>query len=69
MCEMSGLEGLWGKNTDKEGLAGGRLNAQTFSYQIFSFAGKIFVEMHEMYKRGLALASNIESCLKVVKSP
>ncbi len=38
-------------------------------YQIFSFAGKIFVEMHEMYKRGLALASNIEICLKFVKSP
>ncbi len=25
MCEMSVLEGLWGKNTDKEGVAGGRV--------------------------------------------
>ncbi len=32
MCEMSVLEGLWGKNTDKEGVAGGRVNAQAFSY-------------------------------------
>ncbi len=31
MCEMSVLEGLWGKNTDKEGVAGGRVNAQAFS--------------------------------------
>ncbi len=32
MCEMSVLEGLWGKNTDKEGVAGGRVNAQAFSF-------------------------------------
>ncbi len=31
MCVMSVLEGLWGKNTDKEGVAGGRVNAQAFS--------------------------------------
>ncbi len=31
MCEMFVLEGLWGKNTDKEGVAGGRVNAQAFS--------------------------------------
>ena len=28
---MSVLEGLWGKNTDKEGVAGGHVNAQAFS--------------------------------------
>ncbi len=32
MCEMSVLEGLWGKNTDKEGVAGERVNAQAFSF-------------------------------------
>ncbi len=32
MCEMSVLEGLWGKNTDKQGVAGGRVNAQAFSF-------------------------------------
>ncbi len=38
MCEMSVLEGLWGKNTDKEGIAGGRANAQAFSCnKIFYF--------------------------------
>ena len=26
------LEGLWGKNTDKEGVAEGRVNAQAFSF-------------------------------------
>ncbi len=34
MCEMSVLEGLWGKNTDKEGVAGGRVNAQAFSFSL-----------------------------------
>ncbi len=34
MCEMSVLEGLWGKNTDKEGVAGGRVNAQAFSFNL-----------------------------------
>ncbi len=32
LAEMSVLEGLWGKNTDKEGVAGGRVNAQAFSW-------------------------------------
>ncbi len=32
MCEMSVLEGLLAKNTDKEGVAGGRVNAQAFSF-------------------------------------
>ncbi len=34
MCDMSVLEGLWGKNTDKERVAGGRINAQAFSFCI-----------------------------------
>ena len=37
MCEMSVLEGLWGKNADKEGVAGGRVNAQAFSLFMFQF--------------------------------
>ncbi len=41
MCEMSVLEGLWGKNTDKEGVAGGRVNAQAFSSEKIIFM-KIF---------------------------
>ena len=32
MCDASVLEGLWGKNTDKEGVAEGRVNAQAFSF-------------------------------------
>ena len=32
MCGIPVLEGLiWGKNTDKEGVAGGRVNAKAFS--------------------------------------
>ena len=31
------LEGLWGNNTDKEGVAGGHVNAQAFSLLMFMF--------------------------------
>ncbi len=45
MCEMSVLEGLWGKNTDKEGVAGGRVNAQAFSlYVVLETSQKIMVQ-------------------------
>ena len=47
MCEMSVLEGLCGKNTDKGGVAGGRVNAQAFSLTLF-----LDTPLHEiMWKR------------------
>ena len=49
MCEMSVLEGLWGKNTDKEGIAGGRVNAQAFSLTYNVKTGEQFIILHIMW--------------------